>query len=84
VIYVRISIKGARKILSTLIGTLQSTLGVLAVILGYFLYSNLLGLQESFEIPAEVLPFYMLILTVFGFFSIISGLFLLTEGLESP
>jgi hypothetical protein len=84
VICVRISTKGARKTLSTLVGTSQSTLGVLAVVFGYFLYRNLFGLQESFQVPAEVLPFYMLILTVFGFFSIISGLFLLTESSVSP
>jgi len=57
---------------------------VLAVIFGYFLYRNLFGLQKSFEVPAEFLPFYMLILTVFGVFSIISGLFLLTESAVSP
>jgi hypothetical protein len=84
VIGVRISIRAARRIFSILIGTVQSTLGGVAITVGYFLYSDYFGVRASLRVPAESLPFYMLILTVFGFFSIISGSFLLTERVESP
>ena len=80
----RISVKGARKTLATVVGTVQSTLGVLVVIFTYFLHTNLFGLQENLNVSAEFVPLFMLILIVFGLFSIISGVFLLTEGEESP
>ncbi len=80
----RISVKGARKTLVTVVGTVQSTLGVLAVIFTYFLHTNLFGLQENFNVSPEFAPLFMLILIVFGLFSIISGVFLLKEGEESP
>ena len=83
-IWVRISIKEAKKALASVVGAVQSTLGVLAVIFAYLLSINFFRLQESLKVPPEFLPFYMLILTVFGFFSIISGLFLLTEIGGSP
>jgi hypothetical protein len=83
VISMQISIKGIRKILAAVVGTVQGTLGALAVAFSCFLYVNFFGLQEILKVPAGFLPLYMLILIIFGFSSIIGGLFLLTEGLES-
>ncbi len=83
-ICMRISIKGARKILVTVVGTAQSAVGVLAVIVAYVLYSDFFSLQAWLHVNTERLPFYMLVLIVFGFFSIISGLFLLIQREESP
>jgi hypothetical protein len=72
-----------RRILVAIVGTLQSVIGLLAVIFAYFLYIDLFGLQAWLNGTAEFLPLHMLFLVVFGFFSIMSGLFLLTER-ESP
>lgn len=83
-IFMRISIKEAGKILSTVVGAAQSAIGALAGIASYILYSDLFGLQALLNVTTEFVPLYMLILIVFGFFSIISGLFLLAERSESP
>ena len=83
-ISMRISIKEAGKILATVVGAAQSAAGVLAAIAAYILYIDFFGLQAWLNVTTEFVPLYMLILIVFGFFSIISGLFLLAERLESP
>jgi len=72
-----------RRILATIVGTVQSAIGVLAVIFAYFLYFDFFDVQTMLNTPVELLPFYVFALTVFGFFSVISGLFLLHEGLKS-
>jgi hypothetical protein len=79
----RIGIKEARKALAIVVGAAQSAVGVLVATAACILYSDFLGLGASLNVP-ELLPFYVLILIVFGFFSILSGLFLLTEIEESP
>jgi hypothetical protein len=73
-----------RRILASIFGTLQAAIGVFAVIFACILYIDFLGFRTMLNITGELLPLYLLILTVFGFFSIISGLFLVYEGLESP
>lgn len=80
----RISIKETGKILSTVVGAAQSTIGALAGIAAYILYSDLFGLRAWLNVTAEFVLLYMLILIVFGFFSVISGLFLLAERSEAP
>ncbi len=72
-----------RRILGAVVGTVQGLTGVLAVIFAYGLYSNFLDLRVWLDVTAEFVPLYMLALIVFGFFSIMSGLFLFTEK-ESP
>ncbi len=81
-IYMRISSKEARKSLVIVVGAAQSAVGVLAAAAACILYSDFLGLGASLNV-SELLPLYVLILIVFGFFSILSGLFLLTEIEES-
>ncbi|MDH5438606.1 MAG: hypothetical protein OEX76_06870 [Candidatus Bathyarchaeota archaeon] len=68
-----------RRILGAIVGTVQGLIGVLAVIFAYILYIDFFGLQAWLDVTAEFLPLYMLALIVFGFFSIMSGLFLITE-----
>jgi hypothetical protein len=80
---VRLNIEGVRKILAMVVGTVQTTLGGLAVIFAYFLHIDFFGLQENLNILEEFVPFFMLILMVFGFFSVISGLYLLIERKEA-
>jgi membrane associated rhomboid family serine protease len=71
-----------RKILVTIIGIAQGAIGVLAGILACILYFNFFGFQTTLNLSTELLPLYMLILSVFGFFSVINGFFLIHEGLE--
>lgn len=80
----RINIKENRKILATVVGAAQSAVGVLAVIVAYTLYSDFFGLRTWLNITTKSIPLYTLVLILFGFFSIISGLFLLTEREEPP
>jgi len=68
-----------RRILGTIVGTLQSATGVLAVIFAYMLYIDLFGVQSWLNITMEFLPLHMLTLILFGFFSVLNGLFLLTQ-----
>ena len=73
-----------RRILAAVVGAIQAAIGVLVVIFACILYVDFLDFQSMLNISEETLSFYLLVLTIFGFFSIISGLFLVFEGLESP
>ena len=79
----RLNFDGARKISAMVVGTVQTTLGGLAVIFAYFLHINFFGLQENLNILEEFVPLFMFILIIFGFFSLISGIYLLTERKKS-
>lgn len=68
-----------RRILVAIVGTIQSLIGLLAAVFVYILYIDFFGLRAWLNVTEEFLPLYMLVLIVFGFFSILSGLFLLTE-----
>jgi membrane associated rhomboid family serine protease len=71
-----------RRILVTIVGIAQGAIGVLAGILACILYFNFLGVQTTLNVSAELLPLYLLILTVFSFFSVINGFFLIHEEIE--
>jgi len=71
-----------RRIFVAVVGIAQGSLGFLAGILACILYFNFLGVQTTLNVPAENLPLYLLILSVFSFFSVTSGFFLIHEGLE--
>ncbi len=73
----------ARKILVMVVGTAQTVVGVLAVIFVYVLYLDFLGVRTRLNVSGELAPLYLLVLIVFGFFSIMGGFFLIHEGLES-
>jgi len=71
-----------RRIFVAIVGIAQGGLGVLAGILVCILYFNFPSVQTTLNVPAEHLPLYLLILSVFSLFSVISGFFLIHEGLE--
>ena len=71
-----------KRILVAIVGIAQGAIGVLAGVLVCILYFNFLDAQTTLNISAELLPLYLLTLSVFGFFSLISGFFLIHEGLE--
>jgi len=68
-----------RKIISRVVGVAQSGMGVLAVIFAYLLYYNLFDVQGMLNASSQNAPLYMLLLLIFGLFSVISGLFLIYE-----
>jgi len=69
----------ARRVLAIIVGMTQGAIGLLAFVLVCVLYFNFLNSQTMLNVAAELLPLSLLILSVFGFFSVISGLFLIHE-----
>lgn len=69
----------ARRVLAIIFGMTQGAIGLLAFVLVCVLYFNFLNSQTMLNVAAELLPLSLLILSVFGFFSVISGLFLIHE-----
>lgn len=67
----------AKRILVVIVGMTQGAIGMLALILTCILYFNFLNIQTMLEVSAELLPLSLLILSIFGFFSVMSGLFLI-------
>ncbi len=81
----QISTREARKICLIVVGVAQSGLGISAIIITYLLHFDLFDLRVRLYTHAsaeEFPPIYTLIVALFGFFSIISGIFLLTEREE--
>ncbi len=70
-----------RRILAAIVGVAQSAIGVLAAVFVCIIYFNLLSVQSIVNLPTELRPLGLLVLAVFSFFSIISGVFLALEGL---
>ena len=69
----------AKRILVAVVGMTQGAIGMLALILACILYFDVLNIQTMLNVSAELLPLSLLILSIFGFFSVTSGLFLLHE-----
>ncbi len=74
-----------RVILAAVVGVIQSGIGVLAIAFAYVLNYNgdvqtfvqtVLGIETPME---KILPMFLLLISTFGFFSIISGLLLIHE-----
>jgi len=72
-----------RRTLTVIVGIIQSMIAMLTVIFACSLYFNFFGIQMLFDVVAESLYFHILALLIFGFFSLISGLFLVYEWLKS-
>jgi hypothetical protein len=61
----------------------QSLLAFSAIILAVLLRFNLLGIQFALNIPDAAVDFYVVMLIIFGFVFLISGLFLIYEWWET-
>jgi len=72
-----------RRALAMIVGVVQITMAVLAVIFACIIYFNVFGFQTGLNVAVESCYFHVLVLFVFSLFSIISGLFLVHEWLES-
>jgi len=68
-----------RRILSVIVGIFQSVIGVLSAVFLVLLFFNILEFETFFNLPADLLPVYMVILGLFSLFSVISGVFLIRE-----
>jgi hypothetical protein len=65
------------RVLTAIIGVVQGAIGVVVMILTLMLYLNVLEVQTVFNLPSELLPFYLVVLGLFSLFSIISGVYLI-------
>jgi len=72
-----------RGTLAIVVGLMQSVIAALVFIFACSLYFNFFGVQGQLNGAIESCHFHVLVLLVFGFFSIIGGLFLVYEWLES-
>ena len=68
-----------RKILSSIIGITQSAIGIISAFVTLMLFLNLLDIQIFFNAPKELLPVFLLILSLFSLFSNVNGIFLIRE-----
>lgn len=68
-----------KRIVTVIVGLAQGAIGIVALFLVGLLYLNLLDFQTMLSVSTELLPLSLLVLSVFGFFSVVSGLFLLRE-----
>jgi uncharacterized membrane protein YozB (DUF420 family) len=69
-----------RKVVAAVTGLAQEVIGLLSAVLAVMLFFGFLEVQTVFNLPAEFLPLYLLILVLFSLFSIASGVFLIREG----
>ncbi|MCW4015432.1 MAG: hypothetical protein NWF06_03600 [Candidatus Bathyarchaeota archaeon] len=68
-----------RRILSTIVGIVQSLIGGAAAVLAVLLFFNILEVQTLFKLPLELLPLCLLVLVLFSVFSVINGVSLIRE-----
>lgn len=67
-----------REAVLRVVGVTQSVVGALAVIFAYLLYFGYFDIQNLLSISGD-LPLYLIVLLLFGLFSIISGFCLICE-----
>jgi len=71
-----------RRTLGIVVGLMQSVTAALVFIFACCLYFNFFGVQGQLNATVASYRFHVLVLLVFGFLSVISGLFLVYEWLE--
>lgn len=72
-----------RRTLALIVGIIQSVVAALVFIFAFSLYFDFVDVQAWVDAAVETRYFHVLAILVFSFFSIISGLFLVHEWLES-
>jgi ABC-type polysaccharide/polyol phosphate export permease len=72
-----------RRLVTTVTGVAQEAIGLLSAVLAVLLFFGVLKVQAVFNLPADFMPLYLLILVAFSLFSIVSGAFLIREGRET-
>jgi len=69
----------AKRILSKIVGLIQTAIGGLTMFFAFFLFYNLFAIQAVLGFSAEGIGLYLWAFIIFGLLSIISGLFLFYE-----
>jgi hypothetical protein len=69
----------ARRILSKIVGLIQTAIGGLTMLFAFFLFYNLFNIQAVLGFSTEATGLYLWTFIIFGLLSIISGLFLFYE-----
>jgi len=69
----------AKRILSKIVGLIQTAIGGLTMVFAFFLFYNVFGMQEILGVSAEGIGLYLWTFIIFGLLSVISGLFLFYE-----
>lgn len=70
----------ARRILSAVLGILQSIIGIILAILVALLFFNIFEIRIILNVTAELLPLYLIVFGLFSTFSLINGFFLVRES----
>lgn len=65
--------------ISKIVSLLQSLTGGAAIVFAFFLFYDVFGLQEILGVSEAYIGLYLLLLTIFGLLSIISGLILMSN-----
>ena len=68
-----------QRILSAIIGIIQAGIGLFSGVSAILLGLDIIEIQEVLLVPPEFLIIYILILSLFSLFSVISSLFLIRE-----
>ncbi len=68
-----------KRILSKIVGLIQTAIGGLTMVFAFFLFYNLFNIQAVLGFSAEAIGLYLWVFIIFGLLSIISGLFLFYE-----
>lgn len=61
------------------VGVVQSTFSVLAIIFAFILYFNFFDVQNTLGIPSSDVALYTMSILMLGFLLIITGMFLIYE-----
>jgi len=75
----------AKNAFATVIGAFESLVGMLAIVSAYLIYydPDFFAVRTILNLQPEHITFYMLVLFVVGFFSVISGLLIINEWASS-
>ena len=65
------------RVLTAIVGAVQGAIGAAVMVLALMLYLNILEVQTMFNLPSELLPFYLMVLGLISLFSIINGVYLI-------
>ena len=69
-----------RRILAAILGAIQSIIGAFLAILVASLFFNIFEIRAILNVTAELLPIYLIFLSLFSSFSILNGFFLIREA----
>jgi hypothetical protein len=69
----------ARRILSKIVGLMQTVIGGIVMVFAFLSYYDVFGIQSLLGISAESIGLYLWIFIIFGLLSSISGLIIFYE-----